>query len=150
VVNEYGEIRNMTLTPTKAHDQFMPALSKIPFSLRQYGHSDIELVYTDSVRGDKAELERIFPSLVRDVHPVPSSTLPSLSLPDGWSVSELGTTYQVNMRLDSLMEDLQTISGDAYVAMDMEWPVDLQNGIQGRVSLIQLAFHQQIYLMPVC
>ena len=36
--NEYGEIRAMVLTPTKAHDQFMPILSSIPASLEKFGH----------------------------------------------------------------------------------------------------------------
>ncbi|KAK0451981.1 uncharacterized protein EV420DRAFT_1645916 [Desarmillaria tabescens] len=44
VVNEFGEVRAMTLTPTKAHDQFMPALSEIANSLKKYGHGKIELV----------------------------------------------------------------------------------------------------------
>ncbi len=56
-MNEYGEVRAMTLTPTKAHDQFMPALAEIPRSLKKYGYADVEVIFTDNVRADKAELE---------------------------------------------------------------------------------------------
>src|SRR6266487_4754492 len=86
VTNEYGEVRAMTLTATKSHDQFMPALSMIPHSLHKYGHHDVELVFTDNVHGDKAELERVFPSLLSNVSPVPRSSLPVISIPSGWEI----------------------------------------------------------------
>jgi len=57
VVNEYGKCHAMTLTINKAHHQIMPALAAIPASLQMYGHSEVELMYTDNVQGDKAELE---------------------------------------------------------------------------------------------
>ena len=37
-INEYVEVRTMTLTLTKGHAQFMPALMTIPHSLCDYGH----------------------------------------------------------------------------------------------------------------
>ncbi|GBE79022.1 hypothetical protein SCP_0202190 [Sparassis crispa] len=94
VVNEYGECRAINFTPTKAHDQFMPALSLIPHSLRKYGHTDVELVFTDNVHGDKAELERVFPSLSSQVSPVPSTSQTHLALPNLWTVVILSHTYQ--------------------------------------------------------
>ena len=57
VVKEHGECRAMTLTINKAHGQCMPALAAIPKSLWKYRYSDTELVFTDNVHGDKAELE---------------------------------------------------------------------------------------------
>ena len=151
VVNEYGECRAMTLTPTKAHDQFMPALAKIPNSLRAFGHGDVELVFTDNVRADKAELERVFPSLLYNVSPVPSSSLPHLEIPQDWGIFTLNSTFQINNRLNSIMEDLQDLPPDRaiHVAMDMEWAVDRLNGVHGRVALISLAYRQAIYLIPV-
>ncbi|KAL6304040.1 hypothetical protein BKA93DRAFT_749985 [Sparassis latifolia] len=94
IVNEYGECRAINFTPTKAHDQFMPALSLIPHSLRKYGHTDVELVFTDNVHGDKVELERVFPSLSSQVSPVPSTSQTHLALPDLWTVVILSHTYQ--------------------------------------------------------
>ena len=151
-VNEIGEVRTLTLTPTKAHDQCMPSLSTVSHSLRKYGHGDVELVYTDNVRGDKAELEQVFPSLRRDILPVPSSSLESLSLPDDWEIHTLSSPFQINSRLDSLMENLADIPSSAsiHVAVDMEWSVDRENGIHGRIALIQLAYRKCIYLIPVC
>jgi hypothetical protein len=139
----------MTLTPTKAHDQYMPTLALIPHSLHKYGHGELDLVYTDNVRGDKAELERALPALTRDVVPVQSSSLARLSLPDDWEVCTLGSPFQINSRLNSLMEDLVS-NANIYTAMDMEWSVNREDGIHGRVALIQLAYCKCIYLIPVC
>ncbi len=142
----------MTLTPTKAHDQFMPLLARIPHSLRKYGHGDVQLVFTDNVRGDKPELERVLPSLLRDVTPIPSSSLQPLTIPPAWDITILGSTYQINHRINEIMEDLNTDKSDSariQVAMDMEWSVDRDNGIQGRVALISLTYKQSVLLIPV-
>jgi hypothetical protein len=149
-VNEHGECRAMTLTVNKSHDQCMPALAAIPKSLQRYGHGDTELVFTDNVRGDKAELERIFPSLTQGVTPVHSGSLPVLTLPADWGIYMLETTWQVNTRLDALLDEIQQKSGGKFVvAMDMEWPVDKATGVQGLVSLLSVAFQHCVYLIPL-
>lgn len=153
VVNEFGEVHAMTLTPTKAHDQFMPALSEIANALKKYGHGDIELVYTDNVHADKPELERVFPSLLWDLSPVPTTTAP-LVIPDKWKehIYILSSAYQVNNFFNIIMEDLAHLAEDATLLFpfDMEWSVDRSQGIQGRVALIQLIYTNHIYLLPVC
>ncbi|KAI0369360.1 hypothetical protein BV20DRAFT_1113655 [Pilatotrama ljubarskyi] len=151
VVNEYGECRAMTLTPTKAHNQFMPLLARIPHSLRYFGHSDIQLVFTDNVRADKPELERVFPSLLQDVEPVPSSSLTPLKIPSSWSVVQLRTTFQVNGRMNNIMDDLAALpeTSSLPLAMDMEWSVDRESGVFGLVALISIVYQQAIYLIPL-
>ncbi|KAJ2970826.1 hypothetical protein NUW54_g12644 [Trametes sanguinea] len=151
VVNEYGECRSMTLTPTKAHDQFMPLLARIPHSLRLYGHNDIQLVFTDNVRADKPELERVFPSLLKDLTPIPSSSLQALALPPTWEVTILGSSYQVNNRVNGIMDDLSGSPDEErlHIAMDMEWSVDRASGIHGRVALVTFVYHETIFLIPL-
>ncbi|KAH7920342.1 hypothetical protein BV22DRAFT_1133160 [Leucogyrophana mollusca] len=150
-VNEYGEIRAMTLTPTKAHDDCMPALVKIPDSLAKYGHNELEVVFTDSMRGDKEALHRVFPSLLKNVTPVPSSSLEPLSLPANWEIYSLSSTYQVNTRVNTIMADLQDIGPDEelHLPMDMEWPVDRAMGIYGGVALVSIAYKKSVYLIPL-
>jgi len=46
------------------------------------------------------------------------------------------------------MEDLQS-SKDFFVAVDMEWPVNIANGIQGHVTVISLTFGNDIFILPV-
>ncbi len=142
----------MTLTPTKAHSQFMPALATIPHSLREYGHEDLELIFTDNVRADKSELETVFPSLLCDVEPIlASSTLEHLAVPSDWSTSILDTSFTITSCLNLLMDALCDLPTDQYldVAMDMEWSVSLPDGISSRVSLVSIAFGKSLYLIPV-
>ncbi|KAG1721143.1 hypothetical protein EDB19DRAFT_1859895, partial [Suillus lakei] len=134
--NDYGECRKMTLTPTKGHDDCMPALAEIPGTLAKYGHTPVKVVFTDNVRGDKSALERAFPSLLHDVNPIPSSTLEDLVVPDDWHVCRLGSTYQINCRMNCLMDELHALDAEKelHIAFDLEWPVDRETGIYGRIS----------------
>jgi hypothetical protein len=148
-VNEFSEIRSLVLTPTKAHNQFMPALQSISSSLSTYGQSPIEFVFTDSPRHDKFELERNIPSLLEDVVPTPNpSTLETLSLPTGTSVLMLSSTYQVNTRLNSILSDIRN-NEIFYVGLDVEWPVNRETGVHGHVALISLTYGEEIFLIPV-
>ncbi|TFY77343.1 hypothetical protein EWM64_g6670 [Hericium alpestre] len=151
-VNEYGEIRQMTLTPTKGHDQFMPALGQMPDSLVTYGHGDIELVFTDSTRADKAELERIFPALRHNVHPVPNhSLLPMLEIPPDWSTWILSSEYQIRNQITCIMDDLAKLDDaeELKVGFDMEWSVDRINGIQGRIAILQISYGKDIFILQL-
>lgn len=133
----------MVLTPTKAHNQFMPLLAQIPHSLRMYGHSDTELVFTDNVRADRAELERAFPSLCQDVVPVPSkSSLELLAIPSDWSIFDLNTDFRIRACVRDIMEDLQQLPtpGSLYLGMDMEWCVDRTNNIHGKIAVLSIAY----------
>ncbi|CDO73771.1 hypothetical protein BN946_scf185015.g99 [Trametes cinnabarina] len=131
-VNEYGEIRAMALSASKAHDQYIPILSKIPESLQLFGHKATQCVFTDNVRADKNQLEHAFPSLRAGVVPVPPlSDLPALEIPPTWSHVHLATPQQVNLRFNIIMNH-RTANLSPTVAFDMEWPVDTTTGIHGR------------------
>ncbi|KAK2467195.1 hypothetical protein APHAL10511_000744 [Amanita phalloides] len=121
-INKYVEIHTMTLTPTKGHSQFMPALATIPHSLRDYGHEDIELVFTDNVCTDKIELERVFPSLSQGVMPIPVSSMECLKVPVEWSTTILKSAYQILTQLNIILQELETLPAEQFIdiAMDME------------------------------
>lgn len=152
VVNEWNEVRQMTLTPTKAHNQFIPVISAIPKSLEMYGHGEVEAIYTDNVRADKHELEVAFPSIRKDVIPVADdASLPELLLPEVWRKSTyiLSSSYQVAGRINSLLSELDNPKVELTVAMDMEWSFDKNTGVQGKVALIQIAHRQSIHILQV-
>lgn len=139
----------MTLTATKAHHQFMPVLAAVSKSQATYGHKPIQLIYTDNVQGDKAELERTLPQLKADVVPVPDvSALEALSIPRDVNVKLPSSAFQVNTRLCSIMDCLSD-GTDLYAAVDMEWHVDCTNGIQGKVALVSIAIEGDVSLVPV-
>lgn len=130
----------------------MPALATIQYSLRDYGHEDIQLIFTDCVKTDKAELERIFTCLHNNVEPIPAaSSLPHFTIPSDLQPTILETPFTVTARLNYLMESLQGLPENQCldVAMDMEWSVNITEGYQGRVALVSIAFSKTIYLIRV-
>jgi len=140
----------MVLTPTKAHNQFMPALKKVVASLETYGHQPIEAIFTDNPRADRPQLENTIPSLLADVVPVPNpSDLNQITIPPEISVIELSSEFQVRVHFDSILESLPD-NQDSYTAVDMEWAVDRSSGLQGKVALISVTFGQDVLLIPVC
>ncbi|KAI0281535.1 hypothetical protein BC826DRAFT_1140742 [Russula brevipes] len=147
----YGELRAMALTMTKGHEQVMPALAEIPASLCKYGHRDIELVFTDNVRGDKRELERTLPSLLRDVQPVTHSDLKPLTITTDWEISVLRSRYQVDNLLNTFLEDVAALPSESSraIAMDMEWSVNRQTGVHSLVSVVTIAFDKKIWVVQV-
>ncbi|TFY77147.1 hypothetical protein EWM64_g6866 [Hericium alpestre] len=151
VVNEFGECRAMTLTMTKAHDQFMPTLAEIPHSLALYGHDDTEVVFTDNPKADKAELEQIIPALLHGIEPAPSSSLKPLIVPPEFDIFILGSLWLVNSWLEAFMDTVHALpkTKEFVIAMDMEWSVDRQTGIHGRVVLVTITFDRCVYLIPL-
>ncbi|KAF8134402.1 hypothetical protein EV363DRAFT_1561939 [Boletus edulis] len=149
MVNDYGEIRSMLFTMTKGHDQFMPNMHEIARSLTKFGHGKVEAVFTDNVHADKEEVQRAFPSLLEDVVPVPAhSTLPSLVLPEQtWRVVHLSTALQVNLRFDIIMNHRTVENPVVTVAFGMQWPVNIETGIQSPVSTIQVAYQEVVYII---
>ncbi|KAJ3501690.1 hypothetical protein NLJ89_g9226 [Agrocybe chaxingu] len=135
---------------TSINDQYMPALGAIPTSLKLFGHSPIEVVFTDSPRADKAELELWIPSLRENIVPaqIQSASLPELSLPPTMPVLTLSSAYQINTRFGMLIEKYQN-SETVYAAVDMEWPVNRESGIQGCVALVSITFGDEIFLIPL-
>lgn len=110
----------MTFTPTKTHNQFMPAHSAIAESLEYCGHDPLAAIMTDMHHQDKAELEAVLPSLWKNVIPVPDSqSLPTLSLPKETCIFLLSTVYQINTHLESIMNDAAKVK-EFFIAMDME------------------------------
>ncbi|KAI0688289.1 hypothetical protein BC835DRAFT_1529543 [Cytidiella melzeri] len=143
-------MRAAVLTPTKAHDQFMPVLAHIPHSLRTYGHDDVQLVFTDNPRADKPELEHAIPSLTYNIHPIlPPNSLVVLEVPADWTVYDLNTNFRIQNSLNSILEDLQKLPANKCldIAIDMEWPVNMTEGIYGEVAILSIAYEKSILLV---
>ncbi|KAH8068402.1 hypothetical protein BXZ70DRAFT_1069038 [Cristinia sonorae] len=149
-VNEWGEVRVLLLTASKAHSHYMPALQAVSRSLELYGHDPLELVFTDNPRADKPELERAFPSLQKDVVPVPEeSSLERLTIPSNFlPIDALLTPFRVGSRCAEIIDCIPP-SGDLCLAMDMEWPVDPETHLQGPVAVISIAYKQGVYVIPL-
>jgi len=71
-----------------------------------------------------------------------------LAWPSDWDPFVLGTPFAVNTHLEAILDQAQQllVGSRFLVAMDMEWPVDVTTSIQGRVSLISIAFDHCMYV----
>jgi hypothetical protein len=140
----------MVLTPRKAQDQYMPALTAVAKSLKTYGHEPVAAVMTDKPQQDKTELERVLSSLQRDVVPVPDpKSQPTITFPPQKNVLILSTPYQVNTRLEVILKTASSTKEDFHAAVDMEWAVNIATEIQGHVAVISIIFGEVIFLIPV-
>jgi hypothetical protein len=148
-VNQYSEIRSMNFTPSKKHDDWAPILSAMLPSLTNFGHPQPRVIFTDNVRADKAKLLSVFPSLSANVTPVPrSDAFDELVVPSSWNKVELPTAHQVNLRFSTIMSHHSPTS-PIVVAFGIQWPIDPVTGNEGRISLIEIAYQETVYLIKV-
>ena len=149
-LNEYSEICGMTFTPSKAHDGWAPVLQAILPSLRDYGHSEPQVVFTDNVRADRDKLMSIFPSLSAGVVPIePIAPLECLAVPSDWEVVHLTNTHQVNLRFNIIMSH-HSDATPVTVGIGMQWPINPSTGVSGHVALLVFTYERTVYLIQVC
>ncbi|KAF8419486.1 hypothetical protein L210DRAFT_3766619 [Boletus edulis BED1] len=146
-LNEYSEIHGMTFTPSKGHDGWAPVLQAILPSLREYGHPEPKVIFTDNVRADKDKLLSIFPSLSMGVTPVERlASLKPLTFPSDWEVIHLTNTHQVNLRFNIIMSH-HSDSSPVIVGFTMYWPINTSSGVSGPVALLAFTYQKIVYLV---
>ena len=74
--------------------------------------------------------------------------LDPLTIPVSATVVILSSSFQVNTRLNSIMSQIRH-DEDFVIAVDMEWSVNRDTGIHGRVALISLTYGKEIFIIPV-
>ncbi|KAJ7784216.1 hypothetical protein B0H16DRAFT_1265442, partial [Mycena metata] len=63
LINQFEQIRQMILTPTRHLHHVEGPLCSVVKSLHEYGHAPISLLWTDNVRADRQFVERVIPTL---------------------------------------------------------------------------------------
>jgi hypothetical protein len=96
VTAEYAEIRQVILTPTKAHEAFEPSFEAIQRSFEFYGYKGPEVMYTDNI-SDAQMLMRIFPSLAEGIQPANKwGHLPVMSLDETVTINVIRGLEDIN------------------------------------------------------
>ncbi|GAA6034100.1 hypothetical protein JCM8097_000695 [Rhodosporidiobolus ruineniae] len=153
ITNEYGEIKQCSLVPTKAHDQFVPAVESMRHHLVQYGHNEPFILYTDNPRGDAAALRAALPSLLRGVAPSLDSSLyahlPPFPPVEPAKIVVLETLERAHRTIGLVLEEAQGTT----IGFDIEWNVreDARGGMQreGGTAVVQLAVGDTVYLVQL-
>ena len=153
VTNKFGEVRILAFVATKSHAQFESALAKMKDSLTLYGHKQPRIFYTDNPLADKQFLEKMFPSLLKDVVPVEKYTgLKAVILPDDMIISVQSTALGIDSALARVIDDIDTVNENNHIVIgfDAEWNVDLiHGGAPQPTAIIQIAYKKYINILQV-
>jgi hypothetical protein len=155
VTNENGLIRICNLVATKAHSQFEHPLKQMRQSLELYGHSPVQLFFTDNL-ADKAFLESSFPSLLQDVIPVEKyGDLEPFKIPPDVQICVRSEETAINTALATILNHLPLGETDSNVVIgfDCEWNIDIsEHGRveRGEIAVIQIAYADRVLILQVC
>ncbi|KAJ6513462.1 hypothetical protein C8R45DRAFT_1088486 [Mycena sanguinolenta] len=107
LTNEFGEARVLAFVATSSHADFETASNKVQDNLDRYGHCQPEVIFTDNPAADKQFLERVFPSLTKDV--VPAEKYPGMemfAIPQGVDIRCRKSPADINAQIALIMTDL--------------------------------------------
>ncbi|GAA6036047.1 hypothetical protein JCM8097_006586 [Rhodosporidiobolus ruineniae] len=152
-----GGIRALWLLPTKAQADYAPGLIGVVEANKRYGYPATKVMFTDNTRGDGPFLERLVPSLTKDIAPAidtsPYSNLPLFETPK--TILRLYTIQAVDDRLKEIQAAISPGS-QAVVGLDAEWDVE-QEEVGGRTivksvgapAVVQIAWGDIIYIIQL-
>ena len=157
--NEYEEIRLQLLVPTKSPTHLEKPLKDMVASYNLYNHKQVELFFTDNVKGDHSVLERSIPSLERDMptsptpqsdnsHHIPQHTR-YLDLPPTVNVEIIQSSAQACDAVQQIRNHLTHPTRELVVGFDCEWNFDRIHKVSSKVSLVQVACLDDVWLFRV-
>jgi hypothetical protein len=142
VLNEFSEIVTFGMLPSKGHEDFKPLLKNLAKRYETHRFPMPKLFYTDDCCKDKHILMECIPSLALDY--VPFSEFPLLKIPDATSILFSNCHQEISDICEAIIE---LIEADPIVfGVDMEWNVDISSGSRSKVSLVQIAKNDCIYV----
>ncbi|KAG2192557.1 hypothetical protein INT47_012781 [Mucor saturninus] len=156
VVNEYEEIRLMSLVPSKSHSYLKWSFEKMYEAYKMYGHELPTVFFTDDVRADRRFIESVIPSLTAGVQKqsyksIDSNykTLPELELPDFVNVGYFNQFLQIETVISDLNDKLSIeCEGTIAVGFDCEWSFDEETSrVSNGVDTIQIAYGNEIFVL---
>ncbi|KAL9536765.1 hypothetical protein MBANPS3_012383, partial [Mucor bainieri] len=172
MTNEYEEIVQQALVPSKSLSYLKHALEMMNAAYDDYGHDMPTAFFTDNVSGDKAFLESIFSSLKEGLEPLQRKevsfhcTSEELALPDDVEMVYVSPEdyNEIEGKMEALVQELKSMDSQAAVGFDAEWVVSIQRRNQAediqisnatesnraennKVSTIQIAYKKTVYIL---
>lgn len=152
-VNEYEEIKAQVFTVTKSHDELRTTLDNMVGGMQALGHQDIQFLFTDDCCKDRAYFAQCIPSLSNSVNPTSTSrfsALHSLTLPT--NLSDMVIIVNRESLLDEIMMmffGAIEVRRDIVVSFDLEWTFTYDGRPPGKVSVLQIAYGENIYIIQL-
>jgi hypothetical protein len=158
MTNEYEEIVQQLLLPSKSLTYLKHSLDKMREAYLDYGHDMPIVFFTDNVKSDKTFLESVFESLKDDVKPVHvdemngvEASVGDLKLPE--NVKTLYICRNFELMDNEIMNLLQEIRNDnsaseeeTVVGFDCEWNAF---SAVSKVDVIQICYKDSVFVLHV-
>jgi hypothetical protein len=146
--NDSTEIRNLTLVPSTSHDHIKHTFQNAWQTMKEFNHPTPEFVYSDRCcgnAGDKAFIEKYWPSLAQDI--AKPNLLP---LPDDENVVYVHGATGINVTCQGILNTIQNHNAKlletgqkVIVGLDTEWKWDYSR--QERITVLQIAITSTYY-----
>ncbi|KAJ3124653.1 hypothetical protein HK098_000938 [Nowakowskiella sp. JEL0407] len=148
LVNEYEEIRMQTFMPTKSFSHLIQPFNNLQQSLKNFGHSEPDLFFTDNVTNEKEFLLKSFPSLGQNIQ-TPANVMTHLDtyeIPKTIAISIISNPHEADVVLNLLIEEI--IKNEAItipvIGFDTEWLYNPLTKVSDRTAVVQIAFETRI------
>ncbi|KAJ7152904.1 hypothetical protein C8R46DRAFT_912792, partial [Mycena filopes] len=152
IINEFEQIRQMVLTPTRHLTHIEKPLRGIVKSLHEHGHPPLSLLWTDNVKADHQFVERVIPTLRVNVDPTTSDggkKYPALTVPNDLRIRVASSISLIDQTCRSILADLEQQETDQkiFVGFSVDW--DWQAGKEGHfpAALMQISVADFVYLL---
>ncbi|KAJ6605573.1 ribonuclease H-like domain-containing protein, partial [Mycena vulgaris] len=153
VTNEFGEARVLAFVATSSHTEFELALQKVKTNLDLYGLPQPEVMFTDNPAADKQFLERVFPSLTKNVVPVEKyEGMEAFVLPEDVAIRVGRDAAGIENVIARIMHDINIhdASDRLVVGFDAEWNVDTSSThVSQPTAIIQVAYKGWVDILQI-
>lgn len=148
VTNEYEEIVQQVLVPSKALSYLRYSFEKMREAYTIYGHEMPVAFFTDNVKGDKSFLEGVFESLKDQVQPVANAEVVVaeeetgyLEMPEEVEIIYINRdSERINEVIKSFLEDLKNEESKV-VGFDCEWVPFCSDS---KIDVMQIAYQSKV------
>ncbi|KAJ7829618.1 hypothetical protein B0H13DRAFT_2679789 [Mycena leptocephala] len=154
ITNEFEQIRQMILTPTRHLTHVERPLRDIMKSLHKHGHQPISLLWTDNVRADHQFVERVVPTLRVNVdHETTDGgrKYQLAAVPDTLKIRLASSISLIDESCRSILSDLEQANTDtkAFVGFSIEWDWQASKAGHFPAALMQIAISDFVYLFQI-
>jgi hypothetical protein len=152
LTNEFSEACVMAFVPTSSHSEFESALQKAKENLDQYGLLQPEVMFTDNPAADKQFLERVFPSLTKNVVPVEKNpAMEIFKLPNDVTIRVSCDAAAIENEIAKITVDINLLddSEKLVVGFNAEWNVDTTSNMVQPTAIIQIAYKTWVNVFQI-
>jgi hypothetical protein len=155
ITNEFEQIRQMILTPTRHLTHIEKPLRGIMKSLHEHGHQPISLLWTDNVRADHQFVEQVIPTLRANVDPATTDggrKYPVIALPDSLKIRLASSIQLIDQTCRSILADIEQQNTDSkiFVGFSVDWDWQASKSGHFPAALMVIAVADFVHLFQVC